>query len=70
MRKQKIIGGTLLGAIAAGVAAAIQVGRALPLVAELIANDGGGAKKDEKKDMKKKGNGPRTQRKKSKKGKA
>ena len=47
-----------------------RVRRALPLVGELAANDGGAAKdKGEKKDKKKKGNGPRTQHKKEKKGK-
>ena len=66
MRKRQVIVGGLLGA---AVVAALQVVRAFPLVAELIANDGGGTKKDDKKDMKKKGNGPRTQRKKEKKGK-
>jgi hypothetical protein len=70
MRKRHVIAGGLLSAAGAAVVAALQVARALPLVAELIANEGGNTKKDEKKDMKKKGNGPRTQRKKSKKGKA
>jgi hypothetical protein len=70
MRKRHVMAGGLLSAIGAAVVAAVQVARALSLVTELIANDGGSAKKDEKKDMKKKGNGPRTQRKKSKKGKA
>lgn len=58
-------GVVVLGAAAAG----LRLLRALPLVNELVANDGGDTKKDDKKDMKKKGRGPRTRRKKAKKGK-
>ncbi len=69
MRKRQLV----VSAVVAGLGAAAIVGRqlvrALPLVVDLIANDGGGNKKDDKKDMKKKGNGPRTQHKKEKKGK-
>ncbi|MBA2327109.1 MAG: hypothetical protein H0V95_10770 [Actinobacteria bacterium] len=61
----------LLGlGLGAGVGAALlRVLRALPLVGEEPINDGGGTKKGEKKDFKKKGSGPRTRRKKAKKGK-
>jgi len=69
MRKRNVIVGGLLGALGAAVVAAVQVARAVPLVDELMANDGGTSKKDDKKDMMKKGNGPRTRRKKAKKGK-
>ncbi|MGH9027628.1 MAG: hypothetical protein ACRDWD_16155 [Acidimicrobiia bacterium] len=63
-----MIGGLLavLGVIGA---AAVRIARALPLVDEGAVNDGGSTKKDDKKDMMKKGRGRRTQRKKSKKGK-
>jgi hypothetical protein len=50
-------------------AALIRVVRTLPLVQEEPLEDGGGTKKGEKKDFKKKGTGPRTRRKKAKKGK-
>jgi dihydrodipicolinate reductase len=69
MRKRNVIVSGLLGAIGAAVVTAVQVARAVPLVVELMANDGGTSKKDDKKDMMKKGSGPRTQRKKEKKGK-
>jgi len=47
-----------------------QLLRALPLVTEGPQRPSGGSKdKDEKKDKKKKGSGPRTQEKKAKKGK-
>ena len=50
-------------------AAAVRAARVLPLVQEEPVSDGGGTKKGEKKDFKKKGSGPRTRRKKAKKGK-
>jgi hypothetical protein len=64
-----MIAGGVLGAMGAAVVAAVQVARAVPLVIELMVNDGGTSKKDDKKDMMKKGSGPRTRRKKEKKGK-
>jgi hypothetical protein len=53
----------LLGAVA------LRVVRALPLTEDEPADEGGGTKKAEKMDKKKKGSGPRTRRKKAKKGK-
>lgn len=50
-------------------AAVIRVVRVLPLVQEEPLEEGPGTKKGEKKDFKKKGTGPRTRRKKAKKGK-
>jgi len=50
-------------------ATAVRVVRTLPLVQEEPLEEGGGTKKGEKKDFKKKGTGPRTRRKKAKKGK-
>lgn len=50
-------------------AAVIRVIRTVPLVQEEPLEEGPGTKKGEKKDFKKKGNGPRTRRKKAKKGK-
>jgi len=50
-------------------AALIRVIRVVPLVREEPLEEGGGTKKGEKKDFKKKGTGPRTRRKKEKKGK-
>ena len=70
MRKRRLIIGGLLAALGAAGTGLFRVVRALPLVNDALANDGGGGVKDEKKDMKKKGNGPRTQRKKAKKGKS
>jgi len=64
--------------VAAGLgvlgAALVRVVRVLPLVRDEPPEDGGGTKKSEKKDsgkkdFKKKGTGPRTRRKKAKKGK-
>jgi hypothetical protein len=49
--------------------AVVRTIRVLPLVREERASEGGGTKKAEKKDFKKKGSGPRTRRKKAKKGK-
>ncbi|MGH9050283.1 MAG: hypothetical protein ACRDY4_11175 [Acidimicrobiia bacterium] len=68
MRARHVAAGGAL-AIVGAAAAASRLVRALPLVNDLVANDGGGSMKDEKKDIKKKGNGPRTRRKKAKKGK-
>jgi hypothetical protein len=70
MRARRILVGGLLATLGAVAAAGMRVLRALPLVDEAVTNDGGDTKKDEKKDMKKKGSGPRTRRKKEKKGKA
>jgi hypothetical protein len=50
-------------------AAVIRVIRTVPLVQEEPLDEGPGTKKGEKKDFKKKGRGPRTRRKKAKKGK-
>jgi hypothetical protein len=50
-------------------AAVIRVIRTVPLVQEEPLEEGPGTKKSEKKDFKKKGTGPRTRRKKAKKGK-
>ncbi|MGH8984628.1 MAG: hypothetical protein ACRDY6_12255 [Acidimicrobiia bacterium] len=69
MRRRGVLVGAFVTALGA-VAASVRVLRALPLVNALPTNDGGSGKKDDKKDMKKKGNGPRTRRKKAKKGKA
>jgi hypothetical protein len=59
--------------VAAGLgvlgATVVRVVRTLPLVREEPLEEGGGTKKGEKKDFKKKGSGPRTRRKKAKKGK-
>ncbi|MGQ0803278.1 MAG: hypothetical protein ACT4PI_05385 [Actinomycetota bacterium] len=55
-----------LGVLGAGV---IRVIRVVPLVREEPLEEGGGTKKGEKMDFKKKGTGPRTRRKKAKKGK-
>jgi hypothetical protein len=57
---------TVIGLVGTGVGNVI---RALPLIRDEAPNEGGGTKKDEKKDFKKKGSGPRTRRKKAKKGK-
>ncbi len=57
---------TALGILGASAA---KVARALPLAQEEPVSESGGTKKAEKKDFKKKGNGPRTRRKKAKKGK-
>jgi hypothetical protein len=57
---------TVVGVLGAAV---VRVVRTLPLVREEPLSEGGGTKKDEKKDFKKKGTGPRTRRKKAKKGK-
>jgi hypothetical protein len=65
--RRRVLGwATVLGVVGAGV---VNVVRALPLVRDEAPNEGGGTKKDEKKDFKKKGSGPRTRRKKAKKGK-
>lgn len=60
-------GAGLVGAVA------VHLLRARPLVAAEptgeSSGEGGGGKKDDKKDAKKKGSGPRTRRKKAKKGK-
>jgi hypothetical protein len=69
MRRCALVGAFVV-ALGAAVAAGVRLVRVFPLVDALPANDGGSAKKDDKKDMKKKGNGPRTRRKKAKKGKA
>ncbi|MBA2325928.1 MAG: hypothetical protein H0V95_04690 [Actinobacteria bacterium] len=55
-----------LGVLGAGV---IRLVRVLPLAQDEPLEEGGGTKKGEKKDFKKKGSGPRTRRKKEKKGK-
>jgi len=55
-----------LGVLGAGL---IRVVRVLPLVQEEPLEEGPGTKKGEKMDFKKKGRGPRTRRKKAKKGK-
>jgi len=65
-RRRALGWATVLGVVGAGV---VNVVRALPLVRDEAPNEGGGTKKDEKKDFKKKGSGPRTRRKKAKKGK-
>jgi hypothetical protein len=59
----------LLAALGVLGAAAARVTRLLLLLQEEPVSDGAGTKKGEKKDFKKKGNGPRTRRKKAKKGK-
>jgi len=65
--RRRVLGwATVLGVVGAGVA---NVVRALPLIRDEAPNEGGGTKKDEKNDFKKKGSGPRTRRKKAKKGK-
>ena len=69
MRKRQLVVSVVVAGLGADAIVGRQLVRALPLVVDLIANDGGDNKKDEKKDMKKKGNGPRTQHKKEKKGK-
>ncbi len=66
---RRVLIGAIATALGAAAAAGIGVMGALPLVDAGLTNDGGN-KKDDKKDMKKKGNGPRTRRKKAKKGKA
>lgn len=66
MRHRRTAGALMvLGLLGAG---AIRVIRVWPLAAA-GGHPEGADKKDEKKDMKKKGNGPRTQQKKAKKGK-
>ena len=57
---------TGVGLLGAGL---IRVVRVLPLVQEEPLEEGPSTKKGEKKDFKKKGTGPRTRRKKEKKGK-
>jgi hypothetical protein len=58
-----------LAAVAGLFAAAlVRITRLLPLVQNDAPNDGDGSKKDRKKDFKKMGSGPRTRRKKAKKG--
>jgi hypothetical protein len=67
LRRRRSVGfAVTLGALGA---AAVKAARLLPLVQEEPLNEGGGTKKSEKKDFKKKGSGPRTRRKKAKKGK-
>jgi hypothetical protein len=66
-RRRRIFGAA--GTLGLLGAAAIRVVRALPLVEDEPLEEGGGTKKAEKKDFKKKGRGPRTRRKKAKKGK-
>lgn len=69
MRARRVLIGGLVGILGAAGLGALRVLRALPLVGDGVANDGGGTKKDDKKDFKKKGDGPMTRRKKAKKGK-
>ena len=66
-RRRRLLGAA--GTVGLLGTAAIRVVRALPLVEDDPVEDGGGTKKGEKKDFKKKGRGPRTRRKKAKKGK-
>ncbi|MGH9013030.1 MAG: hypothetical protein ACRDZ1_03700 [Acidimicrobiia bacterium] len=70
MRNRQVVIGGLVGAVGVAGAALLRVLRALPLVEPGVPNDGGSTKKDDKKDFKKKGNGPMTRRKKAKKGKS
>ncbi len=69
MRTRWVVIGGLVGVVPVVGAALLRVLRALPLVETGAANDGGSTKKNDKKDFKKKGNGPMTRRKKAKKGK-
>lgn len=66
-RRRRLLGAA--GTIGLLGAASIRVIRALPLVQDEPIDESGGTKKGEKKDFKKKGTGPRTRRKKAKKGK-
>ena len=71
MSATRLIRGLLVGVSGwLGLVVVAQLLRALPLVTEGPQRPSGGSKdKDEKKDKKKKGSGPRTQEKKAKKGK-